>query len=64
MCVACSEFVKARLNIKEFKSALLEITRNDNDQQHFREIENLMDSTSTPEELREKVADLNQLRMK
>ena len=54
MCVACIEFVKQTLNVKEFKSALWEVTREN--EAHLTEVERLIQVTGgDPEKLREKL---------
>lgn len=40
MCVACLEFIKNTLTFKEFKGALWEVTRED--EEHLREVEELI----------------------
>jgi hypothetical protein len=58
MCVACIEFIKKTLTAKEYKSALLEMTRDEltrEQEQHFIEVRNLLDSTADDDELRKKL---------
>lgn len=58
MCVACIEYTKDRLNISEFKSALREMTMED--QRHLREVERLFrEFGDKPDELKQKLRELN-----
>jgi hypothetical protein len=51
MCIACREFIKDTLTVKEFKSALREVARDD--EEHLREVEQaLRRSAEDPEKLR------------
>jgi hypothetical protein len=60
MCVACIEFIKGTLTTQEFKSALRESTRDD--QNHFNEVEVAISSGSVAadngEALRKKLKDM------
>ncbi len=40
MCIACTEWIKDRLTLKEFRSALRETTRDD--QRHFEEVDQVL----------------------
>ena len=57
MCVACVEFIKNKLNAKEFKSALREVARND--EAHLTEVEQVLQANpQDQDEARKKIADL------
>ena len=57
MCIACVEFIKNTLNVKEFKSALQEISRTD--EEHLYEIEKILRTgTQDEDDVRKKIADL------
>jgi hypothetical protein len=43
MCIACTEWIKDRLTLKEFRSALRETTRDD--QRHFEEVDQVLAET-------------------
>jgi hypothetical protein len=59
MCVACIEYIKDRLNIDEYKSALREMTVED--QEHAREVEKLFkDFGAQPDELKKRLRALTQ----
>jgi hypothetical protein len=61
MCIACSEFIKQTLSLKEFKSALWEVTRED--EEHLLEIERILHSGAIdPEIVREKLRELKNKR--
>lgn len=52
MCIACSEFIKNTLTLKEYKSALRETTREAPD--HLEEIERILErGGSDPEKTKE-----------
>lgn len=40
MCIACREFIKETLSLKEFKAALWEVTRDD--EEHLNEIDKVI----------------------
>lgn len=44
MCVACVEFIKETLTLKEYQSALFEVTRGNESkmEEHLREIERVL----------------------
>ena len=51
MCIACVEFIKETLTVKEYQAALWEVTRND--EEHLTEVERLLrQSARDPEKLR------------
>ncbi len=55
MCVACAEFIKDTLTLKEFQNALIEMTREDS--AHLQDVERAMRATSgDPDKLREALA--------
>lgn len=57
MCIACREFIKNTLTLKEYKSALWEVAREDED--HLDELERLFKSAGNdPEKLREKLNEI------
>lgn len=57
MCIACREFIKNTLTLKEYKSALWEVAREN--EEHLTELELLFKSTGNDsEKLREKLAQL------
>ena len=57
MCVACIEFIKSNLTLKEFQTALREVTRTDGD--HLAEVERLVQATKNdPEVLRKKLTEI------
>ena len=57
MCIACVEFIKNTLNVKEFKSALQEISRTD--EEHLYEVEKILRAgTQDEDDVRKKIADL------
>ena len=61
MCIACLEYTKDRLNVNEFRSALREMTVEN--QRHLQEVERLFrEFGSNPEELKKKLRELNQTR--
>jgi rubrerythrin len=54
MCIACREFIKNTLTLKEYKSALWEVAREN--EEHLDELEKLFKSAGNdPEKLREKL---------
>lgn len=59
MCVACIEYIKDKLKIDEYKSALREMTVED--QAHAREVEQLFkDFGNQPDELKRRLRALTQ----
>jgi hypothetical protein len=57
MCIACIEFIKDRLTLKEFRAALSETTRDD--QAHLNEVSELIrQDASNPQELRKSLEKL------
>lgn len=57
MCIACREFIKNTLTLKEYKSALWEVARED--EEHLDELERLFKSAGNdPEKLREKLNEI------
>jgi hypothetical protein len=61
MCVACKEFIKNSLTVKEFKSALWEVARED--EEHLVELEELLrTSGSDAEKLRKQLSERAQRR--
>ncbi len=60
MCIACLEYNKAKLNLNEFKSALREMTMED--QEHFMEVERLIAHYGDkPEELKKHLEALGRI---
>ncbi len=58
MCIACIEFIKAKLTLKEFRAALGETTRDD--QTHLEEVSELLQQDATdPLDLRKSLEKLN-----
>jgi rubrerythrin len=59
MCIACSEFIKKSLTLKEYKSALWEVARED--EEHLVELDQIFKSAGNdPEKLRQKLSALPQ----
>jgi rubrerythrin len=55
MCIACREFIKNTLTLKEYKSALWEVAREN--EEHLDELEKLFKIVGNdPEKLREKLS--------
>lgn len=55
MCIACREFIKNTLNLKEYKSALWEVAREN--EEHLNELDQLFKAAGNDaEKLREKLA--------
>ncbi len=59
MCVACLEYTRDKLTANEFKSALREMTVED--QRHLQEVERLFrEYGQKPDELKKKLRELNE----
>ncbi len=57
MCIACREFIKNTLTLKEYKSALWEVARED--EEHLTELERLFKSAGNDsDKLREKLNEI------
>ena len=57
MCVACIEYAKGTLNVNEFKSALREMTIEDDE--HFEEVARILaDYAGKPDEIRRELKKL------
>ncbi len=57
MCIACIEYTKDTLSLNEYKSALFEMTREE--QEHYKEIEKLIQQYGhDPKELKKQIEKL------
>lgn len=61
MCIACLEYTRDKLTANEFRSALREMTVED--QRHMQEVERLFSVFGNqPEELKKRIKELNETR--